>query len=60
MEWENIKNELLNNPKVREEYNRLQPEYEIIYKLIEIRIKKNLTQKELAELLGTSNLIYQE
>ncbi|MHB8280874.1 MAG: helix-turn-helix transcriptional regulator, partial [Candidatus Humimicrobiaceae bacterium] len=45
--------ELLNNPTVREEYNKLQPEYEIISKLIEIRIRKNLTQKELAELLGT-------
>lgn len=53
MKWENIKEELLKNPKVREEYNRLQPEYEIISKLIEIRIRKNLAQKELAELLGT-------
>jgi len=53
MEWKNIKKELLNNPIVREEYSKLQPEYEIISKLIEIRLKKNLTQKELAELLGT-------
>jgi DNA-binding XRE family transcriptional regulator len=53
MKWDEVKKELLKDPEVFEEYNKLQPLYEIISKLIEIRIKKNVTQKELAQLLGT-------
>ena len=38
--------------ELRKEYDALQPEYEIIDKLISARIEANLTQKELAKKCG--------
>lgn len=38
--------------ELRKEYDALQPEYEIIEKLINARIEANLTQKELAKKCG--------
>lgn len=52
-EWEDFKKELLSDPEVKKEYDRLQPEFEIISQLIELRAKKKLTQKALAKKLGT-------
>ena len=40
-----LKQELENNPSVREEFDALQPEYEIIRKIIAARIELGLTQK---------------
>lgn len=51
--WEELKKKLLANEEVRREYDRLGPRYEAIGKIIEARIKKKMTQKELAEKLGT-------
>lgn len=45
--------EQLTNPQFREEYEKLAPEYEFKKALIGARIKANLTQKQLAELMGT-------
>lgn len=47
-----LKNELENDIALKNEFNALQPEYEIIRKLIETRIKYGLTQKELAKKCG--------
>ena len=47
-----LKNELENDIALQNEFNALQPEYEIIRKLIETRIKYGLTQKELAKKCG--------
>lgn len=52
-EWKDLKKELLSDPKVKEEYDRLQPEFEVISQLIELRTKNKFTQKELAKKLGT-------
>lgn len=52
-EWDEVKKELLKNPKVKKEYDRLGPEFAIISQLIELRAKKHLTQKGLAKKLGT-------
>ena len=52
-EWEDFKKELLKNPEVKKEYDRLGPEYAVISQLIELRAKKHLTQKALAKKLGT-------
>ena len=52
-EWDEVKKELLSDPEVKKEYDRLQPEFEIISQLIELRAKKHLTQKALAKKLGT-------
>ena len=47
------KSELLNDPEFRKAYDDLDPIYQLIRKLIAYRIKKGLTQKELAEIIGT-------
>lgn len=47
-----LKRELENDSALRDEFNDLQPEYEIIHKLIEARIEYGLTQKELAQKCG--------
>jgi ribosome-binding protein aMBF1 (putative translation factor) len=51
--WKTFKKELLKDPEVRKEYDRLKPEYALIASLIRIRINKGLTQKELAKRIGT-------
>lgn len=51
--WNSLKKELLKDPDVKKEYDRLGPEYAVISQLIELRAKKHLTQKALAKKLGT-------
>lgn len=51
--WQTLKKELLKNKKTAEEYEKLKPRYQIISHLIEARIRKGLTQKELAKKIGT-------
>ncbi len=55
--WKDFKKELLKDPKVRKEYERLQPEYAVISAMIEARIKKGITQEELAKKLGTKQSV---
>ncbi|MBP6989394.1 helix-turn-helix transcriptional regulator [Candidatus Shapirobacteria bacterium] len=43
----------LKDPEFKKEYDKLQPEYELINKLIEARIKKKMTQKDIADRMGT-------
>lgn len=45
--------EQLKDPEFRLKYDKLQPEYELIHKILDARIKKKLTQKKLAERMGT-------
>lgn len=51
--WKSLKRELLKNKQVYKEYKKLEPKYLLISQLIESRIKKGLTQKELAQKIGT-------
>jgi len=51
--WDQLKKELLKDPVVAKEYNRLAPEYAVISQLIAIRAEKKVTQKELAKSMGT-------
>lgn len=51
--WEDLEKELLKDPEVRKEYDKLGPRYELISKLIGARLKKGLTQAELAKKVGT-------
>lgn len=43
---------VLTNPEVKEEYEALQPEYDLIQAMIDARISQNITQKELSEITG--------
>lgn len=47
-------NEALKDEEFKREYEAIQPEMDIIRALIDVRIKQNLTQKELAERTGVN------
>jgi len=51
--WEDVKKELLKDKRVAEEYKRLAPRYQLISDLIKARIRKGLTQEDLARKIGT-------
>jgi len=51
--WKNFKKELLQDRKIAREYKNLKPRYQLISQLIEARVKKGITQKELAKKIGT-------
>ena len=46
--------EQLEDPAFREEFEQTEEEFTLAKEIIELRIKHNLTQKQLAELVGTS------
>lgn len=49
--------EQLKNPDFKEEYDRLEPEFAIIEAVIKARVKKGITQKELAQRMGTKQSV---
>lgn len=51
--YEDDLKEQLKDPEFKREYDRLEPRYALIRKLIEARIKKKFTQKELAGRMKT-------
>ncbi len=51
--YKNFKNELLKDPEFKKEYEKIDPRYEAIKQTIEARIKSGLTQKEIADRMGT-------
>ena len=53
MEWSKAKAIILENKEVQKEYELLEAEYKIIEEIITTRRERNLTQKGLAELIGT-------
>lgn len=54
MNYEELKQKLLNDPKVKEEYDKLEPVYQLVSSIIKRRSELNLTQKELAARLSTT------
>ena len=52
-EWSKVKKELLSNKRVYEEYKKLEPKYKLISQVIGVRVKKGISQKELARRMGT-------
>lgn len=46
-------NEQLKDPEFKKHYDELEPEFALISLMIEKRIKEGLTQKEIAEKMGT-------
>ena len=52
MRYSDFRREALKNEKVKKEYDDLEPEFQIIHALIENRIEKSLSQRDLAELTG--------
>lgn len=53
-DFKTFKEELFKeNPEIKKGYDALGPQYAIISKIIEKRIEEGMTQKKLAELVGT-------
>ena len=51
--WKDLRKELLENPKVKAEYDRLEPEYRLISQVIANRLKKGYSQAQLAAKMKT-------
>src|SRR6185436_7754168 len=47
------KKKWLKNPKVRKAYEELEPKFALIRAILDSRVKKGITQKKLAEMVGT-------
>ncbi|MFW5744012.1 MAG: helix-turn-helix domain-containing protein [Spirochaetota bacterium] len=54
VKYEDFLEEQLSNEEFRNEYNGLEEQFTIAMEVIALRQKHNLTQKELAERVGTS------
>jgi ribosome-binding protein aMBF1 (putative translation factor) len=52
-DWEDLKKELLKDPEVKKGYDALEVEYSIIAQVIQKRLDKKMSQKQLAEKIGT-------
>ncbi len=53
MKWNDAKQELLKNPKLVEELEKNELEYQLISKFIQARLDLKMTQNDLAKLTGT-------
>ncbi|KKS64782.1 transcriptional regulator [Candidatus Daviesbacteria bacterium RIFCSPLOWO2_01_FULL_43_38] len=51
--WKDVKKELLKDPEVKKAYDALELEFSIIEQVIQKRLEKGLSQKQLAEKIGT-------
>lgn len=51
--FDSIKAKLMMDEEFKEEYEKLRPRYEIISQIIEARKEKNMTQSDLAKMMGT-------
>ena len=53
MTFDEFEAEMLKNPDFKAEYDALEPEYDMVRQIIKARLEKNMTQKQLAEKVGT-------
>ncbi len=51
--FQQLQNQLLKNKQTKRAYGQLQPEYELVKKIISKRLEKGLTQQQLANKIGT-------
>lgn len=57
MNWKTHKRQLLGDPKVRKALKESELEFQIAKSIIEARIKRGITQKELARMLKTKQSV---
>lgn len=55
--WKEHKQELMKNPKFKEAYDALEPEYRLANEIIAARLSKKMTQGQLAEQAGVSRTV---
>ncbi len=53
MNWKEHKKQLMRDPEFREQYEALEPEYELAAAVIRLRLARGLTQAQLADMLNT-------
>lgn len=51
--WQEVRKELLSDPATKKEYDKLAPRYALISELIAARLKKGMTQADVAKKIGT-------
>lgn len=51
--WEDLEKELLSDPETKREFEKLAPRYAVISTIIEARLKRGMTQKDVADRIGT-------
>lgn len=52
--WNKLKNKLLKDKEIKQAYDDLELEYKFIESLIDMRLAKKITQKELSRRTGTT------
>lgn len=52
-DWKDLKKELLKDPEFKKGYDDLELEYSIIVQVIQKRLDRGLSQKQLADKIGT-------
>ncbi len=57
LEFSVWKKEVLKDPALKAEYDRQQPEFAVIRAILDARVKKGVTQKELAKKIGTKQSV---
>ena len=55
--YKEFKKKLLSDPKVKKAYDDLESEYQIACQIIEARLKRKMTQEELAKRVGTGQAV---
>ena len=55
--FEKLHKEWMRDPEYRREYEKLEPEFQIARQIIGARIKKKITQEELAKRIGTGQAV---
>ena len=53
VEWKKIEKNWLKDPKFRDAWKDVEPEYQLARQIIRARLKRGLTQAQLAEKIGT-------
>ncbi len=51
--FKDLKKQILQDKKIKDAYNEIGPEFELVRLLIKKRIERGMPQKELAEKIGT-------
>jgi len=54
---EELHRKWMKDPEYRREYEKLEPEFQIARQIIAARIKRKMSQKELAEKIGTGQAV---
>jgi len=55
--FKKLHNKWMKDPAFRKEYEKLEPEFQIARQMIGARIKKNMTQAQLARRVGTGQAV---